>query len=133
MNEGLPPFKNGEHNSKSTSTIDCVISPLRDFLLAPACPIAKSILLVGPLFKCRAPNPKYQAVWSLRTKPGCSESKPRRLLTRPSSPLSIGFNTSQVEFIDYNGILPKPEWVKHNSPSQLLEAADVAIVRSFGQ
>jgi len=28
MNAELPPFKNGEHNSESTSTIDGVITPL---------------------------------------------------------------------------------------------------------
>ena len=28
MNAELPPFKNGEHNSESTSTIDRVITPL---------------------------------------------------------------------------------------------------------
>jgi len=29
MNTELPPFKHGEHNSESASTIDCVITPLR--------------------------------------------------------------------------------------------------------
>jgi len=28
MNAELPPFKNGEHNSESASTINCVITPL---------------------------------------------------------------------------------------------------------
>jgi len=28
MNVKLPPFKNGEHNSESASTIDRVITPL---------------------------------------------------------------------------------------------------------
>jgi len=28
MNVEMPPFKNGEHNSESPSTIDCVITPL---------------------------------------------------------------------------------------------------------
>jgi len=28
MNAELPPFKNGEHNSESASTIDRVITPL---------------------------------------------------------------------------------------------------------
>jgi len=28
MNAELPPFKNGEHNSESASTIDLVITPL---------------------------------------------------------------------------------------------------------
>jgi len=32
MNKELPPFKNGEHNSESTSTIDRVITPLMNFL-----------------------------------------------------------------------------------------------------
>ena len=31
MNAELPPFKNGEHNSESTSTIDRVITPLNNF------------------------------------------------------------------------------------------------------
>ena len=30
MNAELPPFKNGEHNSESASTIDHVITPLTD-------------------------------------------------------------------------------------------------------
>jgi len=31
MNVELPPFKNGEHNSESASTIDRVITPLINF------------------------------------------------------------------------------------------------------
>ena len=29
MNAEMPPFKNGEHNSESASTIDRVITPLK--------------------------------------------------------------------------------------------------------
>ena len=32
MNTKLPPFKNGEHNSKSASTNDRVITPLKLYL-----------------------------------------------------------------------------------------------------
>jgi len=33
MNTNLPPFKNGEHNSKSASTIDRVITPLKSAVM----------------------------------------------------------------------------------------------------
>jgi len=35
MNAGLPPFKNGEHNSKSASTIDRVITSLNFIFIVP--------------------------------------------------------------------------------------------------
>ena len=45
MNAELPPFKNGEHNSKSVSTIDRVITPLRRFH-SPIC-VRSPSLAVG--------------------------------------------------------------------------------------
>jgi len=35
MNVELPPFKNGEHNSKGVSILDCGLTPLSMSLVSP--------------------------------------------------------------------------------------------------
>ena len=43
MNAELPPFKNGEHNSESTSTIDRVITPFKGWMTRQIFGLSESV------------------------------------------------------------------------------------------